>query len=109
MLTLRHIAGSRKSFYKNDLPGKICAVTCTLWSCHWTRRHLPIVDLVKRLSAIRKRPVSCTLRKRGSFPKQVFNLYLWPQPIEQAHRANEFISLDNLKRELKFMKTLLRK
>lgn len=73
-----------------------------------TPEHLPIVDLVKRLSGIHEVDAVSYAAEAGQFAEGGFeSIICGPGSIEQAHRANEFISIEQLDKGVAFISDLI--
>ncbi len=73
-----------------------------------TPEHLPIVDLVKRLSGHDKLNAVSYAAEAGQFAEGGFQAVICgPGSIIQAHRANEFIAIEQLEQGVEFMRKLV--
>lgn len=73
-----------------------------------TPEHLPIVDLVKRLSGHSQTATVSYAAEAGQFSQAGFeSIICGPGSIEQAHRADEFISLEQLEKGVAFIEDLI--
>lgn len=69
-----------------------------------TPEHLPVVDLVKRLTGQERTGTVAYAAEAGQFSNAGFQTVICgPGSIEQAHRANEFISIDQLEKGVGFI------
>jgi acetylornithine deacetylase len=75
-----------------------------------TPEHLPIVDLVKELSGISEVDAVSYAAEAGQFAEGGFeSIICGPGSIQQAHRANEFISIEQLDKGVEFISRLVEK
>lgn len=75
-----------------------------------TPEHLPIVDLVKELSGISEVDAVSYAAEAGQFAEGGFeSIICGPGSIQQAHRANEFISIEQLDKGVEFIGRLVEK
>lgn len=73
-----------------------------------TPEHLPIVDLVKKLSGIHEVDAVSYAAEAGQFAEGGFeSIICGPGSIAQAHRANEFISIEQLDKGVDFIAALV--
>lgn len=74
-----------------------------------TPNHLPVVDLVKRLSQNEKLNAVSYAAEAGQFAEGGFqSVICGPGSIEQAHRANEFIAVEQLEQGVLFLQRLVK-
>ncbi len=74
-----------------------------------TPAHMPIVDLVKRLSGNTELKTVAYASEAGQFSQAGFEaIVCGPGSIEQAHRANEFIAVEQLGKGVDFINGLIR-
>ncbi|MEO1260656.1 MAG: acetylornithine deacetylase [Bacteroidota bacterium] len=74
-----------------------------------TPAHLPIVDLVKRLTGNSDLRTVSYAAEAGQFANAGFeSIICGPGSIQQAHRANEFIAIEQLEKGLNFLEKLIR-
>ncbi len=72
-----------------------------------TPENLPIVDMVKELSGIEKVSTVAYAAEAGQFAEAGFeSIICGPGSISQAHRADEFIAVDQLHKGVTFIKRL---
>lgn len=73
-----------------------------------TPAHLPVVDLIRRLSGIDKLDTVAYAAEAGQFAEGGFEAVICgPGSIAQAHRANEFIAVEQLEKGVGFMERLI--
>jgi acetylornithine deacetylase len=73
-----------------------------------TPEHLPIVDLVKKLTGIHEVDAVSYAAEAGQFAEGGFeSIICGPGSIAQAHRANEFISIEQLDKGVDFIAALV--
>ncbi len=73
-----------------------------------TPEHLSVVDLVKRLSGNTTLGTVAFAAEAGQFSNAGFETVICgPGSIQQAHRANEFISIEELDKGVEFMQKLI--
>ena len=73
-----------------------------------TPEHLPIVDMVRDLSGIREVSTVAYAAEAGQFAEAGFeSIICGPGSIAQAHRADEFIAVDQLDKGVGFMQKLV--
>ncbi|RMG22720.1 MAG: acetylornithine deacetylase [Bacteroidetes bacterium] len=74
-----------------------------------TPAHFPIVELVKRLSGKQKLNAVSYAAEAGQFAQGGFeSIICGPGSIEQAHRANEFIAIEQLEKGVAFIRKLVK-
>ncbi len=74
-----------------------------------TPDHLSVVDLIKRLSGNNTLGTVAYAAEAGQFSNAGFETVICgPGSIEQAHRANEYISIEELDKGVDFMRKLVR-
>jgi len=74
-----------------------------------TPAHFPIVELVKRLSGKQKLNAVSYAAEAGQFAQGGFeSIICGPGSIEQAHRANEFIAIEQLEEGVAFIRKLVK-
>ena len=75
-----------------------------------TPDHLPVVDFIKEVSGINETGTVAYAAEAGQFAEAGFqSVICGPGDIAQAHRANEFISKDQLEKGVAFMERLVEK
>jgi acetylornithine deacetylase len=75
-----------------------------------TPDHLPVVDFIKEVSGINETGTVAYAAEAGQFAEAGFqSVICGPGDIAQAHRANEFISKDQLEKGVAFMERLVKK
>jgi len=75
-----------------------------------TPDHLPVVDFIRQVSGIEKTGTVAYAAEAGQFAEAGFqSVICGPGDIAQAHRANEFISKDQLEKGVAFMERLVKK
>lgn len=73
-----------------------------------TPEHLPVVDFIKRLSGKDKLDAVSYAAEAGQFAEGGFqSVICGPGSIAQAHRANEFIAIDQLEAGVKMIQDLV--
>ena len=73
-----------------------------------TPEHLPIVEMTRDLSGIRELSTVAYAAEAGQFAEAGFeSVICGPGSIEQAHRADEFIAVEQLDKGVEFMQKLV--
>lgn len=74
-----------------------------------TPEHLSVVELIKRLSGVNKLNTVSYAAEAGQFAQGGFeSVICGPGDIAQAHRANEFISIEQLNKGVAFIQKLIK-
>lgn len=74
-----------------------------------TPEHLPVVDFIKRLSGKDKLDAVSYAAEAGQFAEGGFqSVICGPGSIAQAHRANEFVAIDQLEAGVKMIQDLVK-
>lgn len=72
-----------------------------------TPEHLPVVELIRRLSGVQELDTVAYAAEAGQFAEGGFeSVICGPGDIAQAHRANEFIEISQLEKGMEMMRKL---